>query len=65
LAAQVARIEEIRNLYNILVRNMKIRGHLEDLDVDGRTISVCIFEKYGGSAWTGFTWLGIRSGRLL
>jgi hypothetical protein len=27
--------------------------HLQDLDVDGRIISECIFKKFGGG-WTGF-----------
>jgi predicted metal-binding protein len=33
----------------------------EDLDVDGRVIFRCIFEKYGIKICTGFKWLKIKS----
>jgi hypothetical protein len=34
----VARIEKKRNIYRILMRNLKQRCHLEDLGVCGRII---------------------------
>jgi hypothetical protein len=35
-ARNVSRMGEMRNVYNILVGNLKGRDHLEDLGVDGR-----------------------------
>jgi hypothetical protein len=43
--------------YNVLVRNQKGRGHLEDSCVDGRKILKWILRKLGGSVWTEFMWL--------
>lgn len=37
-AGNVARTEEIRNAYTILVENMKLRDIVEYLNVDGRII---------------------------
>jgi hypothetical protein len=40
-AGHVARILEMRNAYNILVeKNLKGRGHLEDLGVKGKIILI-------------------------
>jgi hypothetical protein len=62
-------MEEMRNIYKILVGNMKGRN-LEDVGVDGRIILEQIFtsalEGYGGKAWTGCIWLRTgTSGGLL
>jgi len=34
--------------------DLRERGHLEDLDVDGKVISKWTFKKLGGEAGTGF-----------
>ena len=39
--------------------NMKTRGHLENLNVDGKTILKCILKKWDGSVWTELIWLRI------
>jgi hypothetical protein len=41
------------------LENLKGRGHLEDLDVDGKMILERILRKYGGKMLTGFIWLRI------
>jgi hypothetical protein len=57
---------ETRNVYRILVENLKGRGHSEDLDIDGRIILEWSLGKYGGTVWTGRIWLRIgASGRFL
>jgi len=38
-------IGEMINAYKVLVGNLKVRDHWEDLDVDGRMILEWIFEK--------------------
>jgi hypothetical protein len=42
-----------------LLGNIRGREHLEDLGIEGGIIFKLVLNKYGGSAWTGFTWLGI------
>jgi len=37
-------------------------GHLEELDVDGRTIFKLILRKWDEEAWTGLLW--IRTGKV-
>jgi hypothetical protein len=46
-AKNVILIENIRNSYKILAGNHDNKNHLRDLDVDGRTILVCILKKRG------------------
>jgi hypothetical protein len=41
----------MRNAYQVLVGNVKKRGHFEGLDVDGRGILKFILKKQGGSMW--------------
>jgi len=45
--------------------NMKARGHLENLSVDGRTVLKCILKKWDGRVWTGLIWLRIGASDLL
>jgi len=44
-----------------LSENLNGGDHLEDLDVDGKTILEWILGKYDGKVWTGFIWFGIGS----
>jgi len=37
--------------------DLREEDHLEDRDVDGRTILKRIFKKWNGEAWTGLFWL--------
>jgi hypothetical protein len=39
--------------------DLKERGQLEDLDVDGRIMLKWIFEKWFGEAWIELIWLAI------
>jgi len=41
----VARMEETRNAYTVLVGKPKGRGHLADLSIDGWVILKCIFNR--------------------
>ena len=42
---------ERRHVYRVLVGDLRKRGHLEDLGIDGRTAK-WIFKKWDGEAWT-------------
>jgi hypothetical protein len=47
-------------------RNMKERGQLEDLGMEGRIIIKCLLGRWDEKAWTGFIWVRIEtSGGLL
>jgi len=43
------------------LENREGRYHAEELGVDGKIILQWILGKYGGSVWTGFMWLRIRT----
>jgi hypothetical protein len=48
-----------RDAYWVLVGDLRERGHLEDLGIDGRIILKLIFTKCDGEAWTGLLWFRI------
>jgi hypothetical protein len=58
----VARMEERRGAYRILVGRLREGDHLGDPGVDGRVITNCIFNKWDRGAWTGLSWLRIGTG---
>jgi len=39
------------------LENLKGIDHIEDLDVDGRTMLERMLGKQGGNVWIGLTWL--------
>lgn len=51
---------ETRKVYiGIRLRDVKKRGHLEDICLDWRTILRLIFKEGGEETWTGLIWLRI------
>jgi hypothetical protein len=42
--------------------DMKERGPLEDLGIDGWIILKWIFKEWNGEAWTALSWLRIKTG---
>jgi hypothetical protein len=56
----------MRNVYKVLLRNLKGIIHLQDLDIKGKTILKLILKKHIVRVGTGYIWLKIESnGRLL
>ena len=53
---------ERSGLYSVLVGKPEERDHLEDPGVDGRIILGRIFRKCDVGAWTGSSWLRVRTG---
>jgi hypothetical protein len=45
MGGHVARMREMRNVYKVLVANLKRRGHSEDQGEDGRIVVECILNK--------------------
>ena len=60
--AYVACMGERRDIYRILVGNLRERDHLGDPGVDGRIILRWIFRKWDVGVWTGSSWLRIGTG---
>jgi len=58
----VARIEERRGVYRLLVGNLRERDHLEDPGIDGRIILRWTYRKWNLGAQTVSSWLRIRTG---
>jgi hypothetical protein len=45
-AEHIVRIEEMRNLYNILVGKKKGRDYLGDTGLSGRAVLICIVKRF-------------------
>ena len=39
---------------------LRVKGHVDDLSVDGRIITKHMSMKWNGETWTGLIWLRIR-----
>jgi len=59
---RVARMEESRDAYRVLVGNLKERVHLRYPGLDGRIILRWIFRKWDVGVWTGLSWLRVGTG---
>jgi hypothetical protein len=44
-------------LQKLWSENLRVRDHLEDLDIEGRIILEWILGKFSGKVWTGLIWL--------
>ena len=61
-AGHVARVEERRCVYRVLVGKPEGNHHLADPGVDGRIILRWLFRKWDVGAWTGSSCLMIGTG---
>jgi len=61
-AGRIACMGERRDIYRVLVGNMRERDHLGDASVDGRIILRLIFRKWDVGVRTGSSWLRIGTG---
>jgi len=55
----VARMEEGRGVYRVLLVKSEGKRPLGNPSADGRIILSCIFRKWGVGVWTGSSWLRI------
>ena len=58
----LARMEESRGVYRVVVGKPEGKNHLEDRGLDGRVILCWIFRKWDVGGWTGSMWLRIGTG---
>ena len=58
----VARVEDMRGAYRVLVGKRELRVYFEDPGIYGRTILKDNFKKWEESTWTVSTWLRIVTG---
>ena len=58
-AGHVARMEESRDVYNILVGKSEGRDHLDDPGVDGKIILRWIFRNWVVGAMAGSSWFSM------
>jgi len=62
MGGDVARIEESRGAYRVLVGNLRERIHLGYPGLDGRIILRWIFRNWDVGLWTESSWLRIGTG---
>ena len=56
-------MEEMRGVYRVFGGgNLRVRDHMEDPGIDLRIILRWIFRKRDLGAWTGSSWLRMRTG---
>ena len=58
----VARVGQRRDVYRVLVENLKERDHLGDPGIDGRIMLRWLFRKWDVGVWTGSSWLRVGTG---
>ena len=61
-AGRVASMGERKGVHRVLVGKPEERVHFEDPSVDGRIILRKMFRKLDVRAWTGSSWLRIKTG---
>jgi hypothetical protein len=61
-ARYVARMDERRGVYRVLVEETVERDHMGDPGVDGSLILRCIFKKWDVELWTGLSCLRLWTG---
>ena len=61
-AGHVARMGRRRELYRVVVGNLRERDHWGEPGADGRIMLRWIFRKWDVGVWTGSSWLRIGTG---
>ena len=62
MTGHVARMGESRDVYRVLMGNMREIDHLKNPGLDGKIILRWIFRKWDVTAWTGSMWLSLGTG---